>query len=192
MLSWIGVSLYLTLYGTEPTIRKISLTYPASRWTGRYWPVHGPGTYLPTRLTHSNIVCRRAIIATVCDSHPSIPVTLSGALGPPIMVSFPNGTPLWQEEEEEEEEEEWCMNESVVIKEMWRLPKKTCGRNTEIDLISLCICVWGRMGATIVCDERQLQRTNKLCSVWISVQAIVWTLEAGGVRKRGLGFSWLG
>ena len=74
--------------------------------------------------------------------------------------------------------------------------KKFSGRNTEICdvIISLTyasvyvaalvqqLCVWSKGS----CGER----TN--CAVCGSGEAIVWTLEAGGVKKRGLGVSWLG
>lgn len=93
------------------------------------------------------------------------------------MVSFPNGTPLW-------EEEEWCMNASVVIISMWRLPKNSVGVTQRSILLLVYASVYVAAWVQQLCVTKGSCRERTNCAVGDSVQAIVWTLEAGGVKKR--------
>lgn len=59
------------------------------------------------------------------------------------------------------------------------IAKKLSGRNTEIDLIiSLCICVCGRIGATIVCDRRAVAENEQI------VQWVILFKQLCGLLKR--------
>ena len=155
-----------TLYGTEPTIRK-------SSWDTRIVDeqegtsqcrCRGP-TYQPDAFKH----CTQKSNNSNGLRLPPVNTRHSGALGP-IVVSFPNGTPLWQEE--------WCMNENIVINSMRRLPKKSDGVTQRSFFLAYASVYVAAFGATIVCDWRAVAENEQI------VQWVILPKQLCGLLKR--------